>query len=751
MRSFSASLVRIGIVLALLVVSFSLWPAVAAAAGGQTATVIGTVVDQRSALPIKDATVELLSGVTVSASAKTDAYGSFAISDVTPGTYDVSVAAKGYSPSTTLNVGVAAGAVVTLNAALVQAANTSNLHTIGTVTVTGSALASATAITQVVNVQNVVSTGQIRFANLLATLPAINLSTSSSPGDDVSINIRGFGSTETATLLDGRPVGPFGVGAPDAYNFADSPLFALSSVDVTYGSGSQGLYGSDAVAGAVTMHLLEPTTTPHEVFEQQVGTDGILGSALDLTGTQGKFGYVGAVGVSGLSGTLNGDIFQSARPELLAPGSVNPPFACANASGIDVSKCDQAVDTYPVNQNTKLTSELGKFRYALSANTNVTLSAFSGVQVANSTGNGDNDFLPYATRLAQIKSSPANCSTTGGSVDNGYQVITDPFTSAMSCYSAPQWAAVSYGPDGGGNGRNRSASMRDYDLHLNSTEGVNHIALDSYVNNYDYEKDSSLSGGLSANGFKLGTPDFTNFYNTHGYLASDDLIGAANDFGFGYASLQQIQSGSQLAGIGANGNFAFIPDFPTSKFGESSFFVRDTHEFGDRFSGFLNAWVKKINGVSGETFDPRVTGQYRPDSNDVIRLTYGHSDGPPAPELSATGPLFEPDPGASLTNVSCSPHSNTLGASLGNPNLTDESANDVELGYGHGFAGGSTFQVNAYATNVTNELFGANLPLTTIGINNITFASGALQNYLTHLITQGCLPAGATIAQEVGS
>jgi hypothetical protein len=722
----------------------------AAMADAPQGSVVGTVIDQRNALPVPDAVVGLLQGGKVVVTAKTDAFGRFSIPAVGAGIYDVSISARGYAPSSTLNLIVTGGATVTVNAALIQAANTSNVHTLGTVTVTGNALASATAITQSVSVQNVEQTGQIRFANQLATLPAINLGTSSSPGDDVSIDIRGFGSSETATLLDGRPVGPLGVGSPDTFNFADTPVAALDSVDVTYGSGSQGLYGSDTIAGAVNMHLLEPTTTSQYTFQQQIGTDGVLGSALDFSGKEGRVGYVGALGVSGLDGTLNGDIFQSARPELLATGSVNPPFACSNANGNDVSKCNQAADTYPVGQNTKLTSELAKFRYDLASNTSLTVSAFSGVQVSNSTGNGDNDFLPYATRLAQIKQSVAangfNCVVGGGGgTDDGLTVMTNPITMQTACYTEQQFAAASYGPDGGGNGRNRSASMRDYDARLNSTEGKNHIAIDAYANNYDYEKDSSLSGGLSPNGFKLGTPDFTDFFDMHGYLASDDILGTNNDFGFGYALLNQDQFGNQLVQL-PSGPFAFAPDFPTSLFREGSFFIRDNHEFGDRFSGFLNAWVKKINGTGKSTFDPRLSGQYRPDSNDVLRLTYGHSDGPPAPELSATGPLFEPSPGNSLTSVTCTPYSNTLGASLGNPNLTDETANDVELGYGHRFADDSNVQVNTYITNVSNEIFSANLPLTAVGINHITFASGALQDYLSHLITQGCLPAGSPLS-----
>jgi outer membrane receptor for ferrienterochelin and colicin len=72
-------------------------------------------------------------------------------------------------------------------------------------------LASATTITQSLDITDLIRTGQLRVADQLRTLPALNFSTSSSPGDDATVNLRGFGSTETATLLDGHPVGPLGV------------------------------------------------------------------------------------------------------------------------------------------------------------------------------------------------------------------------------------------------------------------------------------------------------------------------------------------------------------------------------------------------------------------------------------------------------------------------------------------------------------------------------------------------------------
>jgi outer membrane receptor protein involved in Fe transport len=733
--------------LALLVGIIAAATDVAAAAPSTQATVFGTVIDQQNALPIKGAVVELLQDGKVIASATTDAYGNFSAEHLNGGTYVVRIRAKGYANSQTLNVSIAAGETQEVDAALIASANSGGPRTLGRVTVTGQALSSATAIRQTVNVQNIQQVGQVRFTNQLENLPALNVSTSSSPGDDVSVDIRGFGSSETGVLLDDRPVGPFGVGAPDTYNFANSPVSSLDSVDVTYGSGAQGLYGSDTIAGAVNMRLLNPTSTPQYSFQQQLGGFGLSSTAASFSGSYGKIGYLAEAGVAGQTGALNSQIFQSGRPANLQIGAVNPPYVCSNASGTDVSACNQGAETYAVSQANKITTELAKLRYSFSGATTLSISGYSAVQWADSTGNGDNDYLPYATRLGQIELNAPTCKTQVGLTNpDGYVVTTNPVTNASGCYTAQQWAAASSGPVGGGAGRQRSTLMQDYDARFTTKLGINNISLDSYVNNYIFWKDSSLSGGLDASGQKLGIPVFADYYFTHGYLVSDDIATLNNDLSFGWALLNQEQSGNTLTPVGATPSmeniYAFQPNFNTALYRVGNYYIRDSHQFGDHFYAVVNAWFKGSNVTDKNTFDPRVSLQYRPDSSDVVRLTYGRSDGIPAPLLKSTAPVVAVA-GASLTSVSCLPASNSI-ASAGNPDLISESANDYELGFGHRFSGDSNIQVNAYVTSVYNELFNATEPLLEYGLSNVIFGSGTLDLYRSRLISQGCLPPGTT-------
>ena len=707
-----------------------------AAAQTATATVSGTVVDQRTALPVTGATITLSQSGTVVATTASDGNGHYAIATVRPGVYAITIAANGYEASQTSDLAVASGTISTVNAGLLlsEVSTRNNLTVIGRTSVSSNPLAAATTISQQISAENLTRTGQIRIGDQLATLPGVNFSTSSSVGDDSSINLRGLGSDESASLLDGHPVGPLGVGS-GGFNFSLGPAFGLSQIDVTYGSGAQGLYGSDTIGGAVNYVTLSPTARPAFSFQQQVGGFGIRSTGITATGTIGRLGYAAAAGRLGEYGDFfPGQLAQSARPNNVQAGSVNPPGACLgqpdpnNPGGLlpDVSPCNLALNTYAVSQNTQQTVGLVKLVYALSPATHLQATVYDAVQFSDSTGNGDNDYLPFSTRLKQIQNGTPNCTAPGG--QPGFTVSTDPVAGTTACFTAQQFAAATFGPDGGGAERQRSTRMTDYHLRFTTTAGPNNITADAFVNAYRFWKDSSQAGGVDASGNFLGTPTFADFYDTTGFLVSDELAGARNDFAFGFTLWHQSQRGTEddVSGIS--------PEIPTGYFGEWSYFARDSYTFDDRTSLFVNAWMKHSSISEHTTFDPRATLQFRPSHNDVVQVTYGRSDGAPSPEIKLAGTAIAADPGASLTSVSCNGFNNVTRA--GNPALQSEAANDFEVGYGHRFAGDSNIQVNAYVTTVANQLFGASQPLLQFGAQNVSFAPGALQTYIARLDSQ---------------
>ena len=543
-------------------------------------------------------------------------------------------------------------------------------------------------------------------------------------------------------MLDGHPVGPLGVGS-GGFNFALGPAYGLSEVDVTYGSGAQGLFGSDTIGGAIGFVTLEPTATPHFSVQQQIGGFGTLGTGLTATGTVRKLGYAFALGRLGEYGDFYPhQAAQSARPNNVSPNSAYPNGKCAGGTGVvaaapdafDVSACNLGVNTYSVSQNTEQSIGLAKLDYALSPVTHFKVTTYGAVQWSDSTGNGDNDFLPYATRLAQITSGKANCATpTGG----GYQVVTNPLAGTVACYTAPQFAAATSGPDGGGEDRQRSTTMRDYNFAFTTKAGINDVTVSAFDNNYQYWKDSSRGGGTSATGEGLGAPTFADFYNTQGYLVSDEITTGRNYAGFGYTLYHQLQDGTEndIGGVSTR--------IPTGYFGEGSVFARDTYRFDDRFSAFINAWLKRSSVTEQTSFDPRATLQYRPSKSDVLQVTYGRSDGAPSPQLKLQGAAVASNPGSSLTSVTCNGYNDVTSA--GNPDLRAEGANDYELGYGHRFKQDSNVQLNAYVTAVSDQLFPASEPLLQYGVGNVVFLAGARQAYLARLQTQ-CPSANITAA-----
>ena len=703
--------------------------AVPASAQSGTTTISGLVVDQKNALPVSGATVTLSRNGSTVQTVTTNGSGRYTMTGIPPGVYDLTIRARGYGSSESDEIALVANQSLALNAALVIAdSNRGGLSTIGHVSTGSSQLSAATTISQSISVENLTRTGQLRVADELATLPAVNFSTSSSVGDDASFNLRGLGSSETAVLLDGHPVGPMGVGGT-AFNAALGPAFGLSRVDVTYGSGAQGLYGNDTIGGAVNYVTIAPTPTLQNSFQQQIGGFGISSTGFSSTGTIGRLGFALAGGRLGEYGDFAPTMMtQTARPNNASFDSVSPNGSCQPTKADptpNLSPCNNALNTYLVSQNTMQTMGLAKFSYALGNKTKLEATAYDAVQWSDSTGNGDNDYTPYSTRLGQVLNTPTdNCIASDG--NPGYNVITTN-AGGTQCYTAAQYAAASFGPNGGGEDRQRSTRMGDYHMRLTTQAGINNITVDGFINNYVYWKDSSLAGGIGANGQMLGAQTFADFYNTKGFTVSDEITGQRNDLSFGYSVWHQLITGDEND---AQAQIVHTPQF----FGEWSGFLRDTYQIADNATFFMNAWMKHSSVSAKTTFDPRATLQIRPTRNDVFQFTYGRSDGAPSPALKSTEQPIASPPGASLTSVNCNGFNDVT--SSGNPNLLSESANDFEFGYGHRFKDDSNIQINAYDTHVTNQLFGASEPVLQFGVGNINFLPGALDQYIQRLNNQ---------------
>jgi len=698
-------------------------PAAAAQVGSGIAS--GFVVDQVNGLPISNANVALYRGDTFVKVVTVDRSGQFRLEGLIPGLYSLSIQAPGYQASRSRDFTVNAGQETSVNVAINranQSGESGNLKTIGSVSVSSSnTLASTTTITRTVDPNLLLNENNLNAGYALARVPGVNSTgLSSSVSDDQYLSIRGLGPSETQTLLDGHPIGPQGVygsnggsdNDPYAFNYSDSPLFGLSKVQVTFGSGASGLYGVDAIGGTIDMQTLNPTLKPVFNFWEGAGDQGRNQTAFNFTGTSGRLSYALAGGVQGTYGMFPPELItQTGRPN--NNSNLNNGGACLGVVGSntypDISPCNTALNTYTVSQNSVLRSGLLKLRYDLSNNTSFTSTIFASGQWSDSTGNGDNDNIPYDTRLAQVKSNPGNCSLPSdpSGTMSGYLVVVQE-NAPLQCLTAQKLAANSYGPYGGGADRNRGATTADYDFKLQSISGKNTFTADGYYNYYKFYKSSEEASGLDPTGTLYTGTQYSQFINTQGYLVSDDIQTEKYDLGAGYFGEYQAGSRLDYNNVGT-GLYNYDTPFSTHY---NSGFLRASYNFDPKFSAFANFWIKNDTVVGDTNFDPRISLVYRPDTSDVLRVTFGHSTGDPAAELKATGPP-EINVNPDSINPTCSPY-NQVGTG-GNPNIQPEKANDYEVGYAHRFNQGSSLQVNMYYTTVMDQLFQASEPISQYG------------------------------------
>ncbi|HEY5095547.1 MAG TPA: TonB-dependent receptor, partial [Candidatus Eremiobacteraceae bacterium] len=621
-----------------------------------TVVISGLVIDQHSSLPISGVALELDRDTTAVAKTTSDRDGKFAFAAQPQGVYAIVLRATGFASVRSDDiVGFGTGISVTLT--MRRAVTINDVHELGRVVATSRVvgLQTTTTIQQQVDPEVMLRTNQIRIAEALGKLPGVNfIGQDSAVGDDIAIDIRGLKPSETQVLLDGHPIGPLGVypgsigGGSGAYDFQDSPLFAVQNTVITYGSGATGLYGVDAVGGAVDLQTLNPSITPQTVVKYGTGGQGKQLFAAQMTGTENKLGYVILHGVTGTYGDF---------PAALV--------AQSGAHGSDFTSATLAKDTYIVTGDYVLRNDLVKLRYAFSPKTSLTLTGYSATSWDDKSGNGDNDYITYPYALNQALNN-TNCSTP--TVPSGVSVTTD---SGTQCVTPQQYAAGASGPAGGGQNPFQALRSQDYHARYTASVGHNQFVLDSFIDNYGQTRQRPPSN--------INGPDvnaLNNVYRAFGTLVSDDIALGNNDFGFGLYTQRQYFTGNTLTGAGNVPNKALFSKL-------DSFFVRDAYAPTDRISYFLNAWVKH-SLIGGNSFDPRLSVVYQPTPANVFRLTGGGSSADPAPiavTLTGTGGI---NPGNCKTfGIGTVPSSGEL----------PEKAHDLEASFAHRFADDTSSQI----------------------------------------------------------
>jgi outer membrane receptor protein involved in Fe transport len=718
----------------------------AAAAGGTT--ISGRILDTQGGLTVPNATVELERNGTRVATARTDAGGNFRILDEPPGTYAVFIRAAGYQTTRILPDLLVTAEIPEVAFQTAIARQPQGLKQIGYVVTAGrTALQTTTTINTHIDTSVIQSENYQRLADVLTTVPGVITSTSSSVGDDMSLSIRGYDSTETATLLDGHPIGPIGAFG-NGYNYNVSPFWGLSGADVIFGSGATGLFGATTIAGAVNFQTINPTQQNHVSVTEGVGSNNKAMTGLLGTGTLGKLGYAIAWGSQGTTGNFPGGFNQQTallQTSVVNPG-IGPPFrpsSKASPPPPDLTNANafNEVNYYPVSGGYVQRNFVGKLVYDFSPKTTLQFTTYSAQDWSNSTGEGDNDYetFPYVLYGAQqtlasieatkkglntilVKGKPESCH------DSIAVLIDNP--QGYTCMTPSQYAVNFYGPFGGSIDRWRTLGDVDYDARATQQLGSGLITLEGFDDNYNYNEQKGPGAAIGPYG---PGPNYLDLYGNRGYLLSDDFAMSKNDFGFGYSWLHQADTNGSFPYTLANGTtYNTFGTNPPLYLATASYFVRDTWTPNDKFSAIGSFWLQRSLDTSSTHFDPRVSLVYRPDSADVIRLTGGRSYSEPDPSLLA----FAPPVYGAPSSINCPPATSGSGAlvsiaSVANPTLQPETAGDLELAYGHRFNSTTNVQADVYQSLESQALLNGNVSI--VGFPGITVPRDYIDKALARL------------------
>ncbi|HET9028849.1 MAG TPA: TonB-dependent receptor [Candidatus Aquilonibacter sp.] len=667
-----------------------------AGAQSQSATITGRILDVSQGLAIPAASVQLEQGQKTIANATTDANGTFTFSDVAPAEYSLLVVARGYVSTRVPSLIVLGGQTTQLQTAMIRSeSTTTTLKEIGRVVVASrEALQATTTINQSVNPAAIQDYGYTRASDVLTTIPGVNTwHTSSSVGDDVNVSIRGFDASETATLLDGHPIGPIGAFG-NGFNYKVSPFWGISNMNVIFGSGAAGLYGASTIAGAVNFETLNPTRTRHADFEQGIGNNGHSLSGFTATGELGKLGYAVAGAVQGTYGQfIPANRTQTAN---LAASQVYSDPTQPNLAIPDLTAANVAANTYNVTGDYLQKNALLKLDYQFSSKTQVLATATNWQTWNDKTGEGDNDYLPYG----YVLNTAQGLAGQNFQLPNGSQTACSSSTIAVlndspanyACMTPAQYASAFSGPAGGGTGRWNASRLQDYHARVTQQIGKSQFIVDGFVDNFTSDEHKSPAG-----------PFYFDTYTTHGVLLSDEFgFGKNNDVTLGWYTQHQLHNATKT--FVPNGTFGLT---------SNSYFLRDNWTPNLKFSAFADLWYQYSYNTRQNNFDPRLSLVYRPTGRDVVRVTGGRAYSEPEPSLVAA---FAPSLGAPLSiNPVCAPGALNSVGTVPNTQLRTESAVDEEVAYGHRFNASTVVQLDFYNANEQNPILSGNVPLSAYG------------------------------------
>lgn len=356
------------------------------AAGGNTGTISGTVVDGQGHA-LSGAHVNVTGPVNAETTTKSD--GRYSV-DVPPGIYSVVITASGFDSTRQDNVTVFTGESVALATTLVE----ESLTTIAHVSVSSSTSVSASAASSsIMTAGTIRAQGQSQVVNLLDQIPGVEVDRvgggSNEPGANTALSIRGAQPYESQVLVDGHPVNTIGNGA-FGFNATFINALLLGGIEVSNGPGSMPNTIADAVGGTVNFQT-HPISQKYDTdLMTQFDSYGGWTYGIRVSDTIGKVGFLAAVArttTPGYMGTQ--EIFGFGRASFYSPyTSPTVPFT-GDGQVYPTGQTYEGVLNYAYRASSDYSNDgqVFKLSYNFSPQTSIELSSFSTQTWLDETGN----------------------------------------------------------------------------------------------------------------------------------------------------------------------------------------------------------------------------------------------------------------------------------------------------------------------------------------------------------------------------
>ena len=263
----------------------------------------GTVTDPLGAI-VAGAKVELLNGTTIVRTTTTDGAGNYLFDVIEPARYSVRALAPTFRSTTSDSIYLTKSVRAELNITLATQTLTQQ--------VTVTATATPTPIAQIGASVTVLTADDYRqyteVQDPLRQIPGLQVTQTGQLGGTSALSIRGGNTDANEVLIDGVPVNDIG-GAVEFANFA---TVGIQQIEVLREPNSA-LYGSDALAGVVSMTTARGTTKlPLFTYAGDGGNFNTYHNELTASGVERQFDYYGAFGRLDSRNNLPNDSFHNA-------------------------------------------------------------------------------------------------------------------------------------------------------------------------------------------------------------------------------------------------------------------------------------------------------------------------------------------------------------------------------------------------------------------------------------------------------